>query len=93
MSGRSAEQRLGRLEGIAAERLMYEKARRLAEESGTDIEDTAIELVETYQRIERYGLDAEVCRMAREFGKSEDEVRAEIDAEIAAIKREDSQRP
>ena len=89
----SVEQRPRRLEAIGREQLVHEEARRLAEESGRDVEETTIEFVESYQRIARYGMDAEVRRLAREFGMTQEEARAAFEAEVAKIRSENGQEP
>ncbi len=72
----SLAQRVRRLEALELEHCLYEEAERLAKESGGDVED----LRAIADRIMRYGMDAEIRLMAREFGKTEDEVRAEMEA-------------
>ncbi len=76
----SLARRLERLEALEVEHRIYRDAQRLVEEFGGDIEDRALELRAIYERVTRYGIDAEIRLAAQELGKTEDEVRAEIDA-------------
>ena len=80
----SLRQRLERMEQIELERWIDdrigEEAERMAKESGRGVEEITAELRQSAGRIMRFGLDAEIRSMAREFSMSEDEVRAELDA-------------
>ncbi len=73
-------QRLERLEALEVEHRIYRDAQRLVDEFGGDLEDHALELRAIYERVTRYGMDAEIRLLAQELGKTEDEVRAEIAA-------------
>jgi hypothetical protein len=69
-------QRLRRAEEADRRRGLREVARRLAEAYKRDPEDVLRKLLETGERIARWGLDAELRRLANEHGINEDEVRA-----------------
>ena len=79
----SLGQRIARLEHVEEERELLRGAEWLAERYSLSLDEVLRSLRETSDRIDRWGLDAEVRRLAREWGKSEDEVRAELEAHTA----------
>ncbi|MCH8815963.1 MAG: hypothetical protein IH957_12900 [Chloroflexi bacterium] len=68
-----------RLEADEYERAMIELA-RIAEENGLELDQVVREAYEAGERILRNGLEAELRRLALEFGMSEEEVRADYEA-------------
>ena len=79
-------QRLERLEIASAEVAYRQLAERLAGELGVPAERLARELIEIAERIERWGLDEELRRTAREFGLSEEKVREDFEEGLASIR-------
>jgi hypothetical protein len=73
-------QRLQRLEALDVEHRLYEEAQRMAEQFGGDVEEHALDLRAIWERVSRFGMDAEVRLLAQELGKTKDEVRAEMAA-------------
>ncbi len=80
----SLKQRLERLEALELEHWIAdrisEEAKRMAKESGRDVEDIAAEMRDSADRILRYGMEAEIRLLAQELGKTEEEVRVELAA-------------
>jgi hypothetical protein len=83
----SHAQRVRRLEALEVEHRIYEQAQRMAEQFGGDVEEHALELRVIWERVTRFGMDAEIRLLAQELGKTEDEVRAEMEAETAEVER------
>ena len=54
-------------------------AERIAEENGLELDQVLREAHEAGERILRNGLEAELRRLAQEFGMSEEEVRADYE--------------
>jgi len=79
----SRDSRLRRLEAIEEEQAIIAHAQRLAERHGLDVEAVMEDVRETAQRVARYGHDAEIRRLAQEFGKTEEDIRAQLDALMA----------
>jgi HD-like signal output (HDOD) protein len=76
----SLAQRLQRLEIAEQERVVYELAERIAERNGVTPDEVLHLAQEIGERIERWGLDAELRRFVRDHGLTEEEARARIDA-------------
>ncbi len=76
----SLAQRLQRLEVAEQERAVLGQAERIAERHGVGIDELLRLAQEIGARIERWGLDAELRRFARERGLTEDEARARYEA-------------
>ncbi len=76
----SLAQRLQRLEALEVEHRIYKEAERLVEQFGGEVEEHALELRAIWERVTRYGMDAEIRLLAQELGMTEDEVRAELAA-------------
>jgi len=83
----SGLQRLHRLEALEREQRLREVGERMAEEFGLPVEETVRELREVAARIDRWGIDAELRRMAADFGESEVEVRSRYEAEVAKLEQ------
>jgi hypothetical protein len=73
------------LEAAQWERDVVEIAERLAVEFDLPLDEVLREAHETGERIQRWGIDAELRRFARERGLSEDEVRAPYEAVRAEL--------
>ena len=73
---------LGRLEVEEKERDMLIAAEQLAEEYGVELDQALRDLQEICERIERWGLQPELRRLAQELGMSEERVRALHEAEM-----------
>ena len=69
-----------RLETDEQKRATLIQAERFAEEHGLGIDDVLREAQEMEERIQRWGLQPELRRLAQEFGMSEEEVRADYEA-------------
>jgi hypothetical protein len=78
-------QRLERLEQAEGERRVLRDAERLAERYGVGVDDVLREAGEIGQRVARWGVDAEVRRMAAEWGVSEDDVWARYSVAVADL--------
>ena len=83
----SLAQRLQRLEALEGEQRLREVAERLATEFGVAPDDALRQLREVAARIERWGIDAELHRLAGDFGVSEVEVRARYQTEVARLEQ------
>jgi uncharacterized protein YukE len=73
------QRRLRRLEAVEYEQQLLEQGRRLAETYSIDLDAAMRELRETSERVAKYGHDSEIRRLAQEYGKTEDEIRAQLD--------------
>lgn len=89
MSTKSVQARLERLEVLEQQRELRRRAERIARDHNVPVEEVLLQLEEIAERIARDGLDAEIARMARELGKTEDDMRAEYDRAVAEIAAED----
>jgi HD-like signal output (HDOD) protein len=72
----SLAQRLARLEIVEQERVVYELAERIAERHGVPVDQVLHRAQEIGGRIEHWGFDAELRRLARDHGLTEEEARA-----------------
>ncbi len=70
------------LEDEEKERDMLIAAEQLAEEYGVELDQALRDLQEICERIERWGLQPELRRLAQELGMSEEKVRALHEAEM-----------
>ncbi len=70
-----------RLEADEYERAMIELA-RIAEEHGLELDQVVREAYEAGERVLRWGPQRELRRIAQEFGMSEEEVRADYEAQL-----------
>ncbi len=52
----------------------------MVEQFGGDVEEHALDLRAIWERVTRFGMDAEIRLLAQELGRTEDEVRAEMAA-------------
>ena len=80
-------QRLERLEIASTEAAYRRWAERLAGELGVPAERLDRELIEIAERIERWGLDEELRRTARERGWTEEESRQYFEEELATVSK------
>jgi HD-like signal output (HDOD) protein len=76
----SLAQRLARLEIAEQERVVYELAERIAERHGVPVDQVLHRAQEIGARVEHWGLDAELRRMARDHGLTEEDARARYEA-------------
>ena len=76
------QRQLLRLQAIEDEQHLIDCVLRLADRYGLAPEEVMRETRETAARVARSGHDAEIRRMAQEFGTSEEEMRAEVEAEV-----------
>jgi hypothetical protein len=67
-------QRLDRLEQQEAQQRVLRNAERIADRYGVDPEDVLCQAGAIARRIERWGVEAEVRRLATTYGVSEDDV-------------------
>ncbi len=81
----SLVQRLERLEAIREGRAVYELVERIAERHGVAVDEVLRRAQEIGTRIERWGLDAELRRLARDHGLTEEEARARYEAARAEL--------
>ncbi len=81
-------QRLERLEDASTDAEYRRRAEQLAGEWGMPVEQVLRDLLEARDRIERFGLDAELCLLAQESGHSEEKVRADFEAELVKVRDE-----
>ena len=79
----SLTQRLQRLETREQEREFLEMAERLAQEFGLAPDDVLRQLRETTERIARWGIDAELRRLARDHGRAVEDVHRHYEALLA----------
>ena len=79
----SLAQRLERLETASTEAAYRRCADRLAGELGVPAEQLMHELIETDERIERWGLDEELRRIASERGWTEEDAREHFEDALA----------
>jgi hypothetical protein len=86
----SLAQRLQRVELAHEDRLLRERAERLAAEYGVGVDQVLQELEEITQRVQRFGIDYEISYFAKEAGLSEDEVRRMFDEEHQKIEAEEA---
>lgn len=70
----SIAQRLQRLEHVDHERRLLEIAERIATRYGKDVDEVLHLMREIEKRIERWGIEGEHRRLAREHGLSIEEV-------------------
>jgi hypothetical protein len=80
--------RLRRLEEGEWDQRLYREAERMAKQHGRDPDLVLRELQEIAERVQRWGVDAEVRRFADESGLSEDKARALFDSARREIEDE-----
>ncbi len=81
----SLVQRLERLEAMKEGCAVYEVAERIAERHGVTPDEVLRRAEEIGTRIERWGLDAEMRRFARDHGLTEEQARARYKAALAEL--------
>ena len=77
-----SRERLRHLEEMMFDRWLLREAERMAKEHGLDTQVVFRQCKETVERVERWGWEAELRRLAREFGVSDEQVRADYEAAL-----------
>ena len=81
-------QRIEQLEAASTDAEYRRYAEHFSGEWGIPAERLFHEFIEIADRIERFGLDEELRRIASESGHSEEKVRADFEAELVKVRDE-----
>lgn len=86
----SIGQRITRLEAVHQERLLRERAERVAAAYGLGVDEVQRDLAEIAERVQRWGIDEEIRYFAAEHDLSEADVREMFEEEQRKIEAEEA---